>query len=486
MEDSVEARPFRAVIVGGGLLGLMAAHIFAKTEMDYVILEQHDDLMPEIGSLLNLNPPTFRVLDQLDALDAVKPVLNGFDRNVLMSADDGEVWKDERLAHLMEANHGHGIRIVHRPEYVKALYSNLSDTVRASIHVKKRVVRIDVSDDGVAVHCDDGTVELGDIVIGADGVHSRTRQAMQSLASGVPSDTDQPSPFTTNFRLLFGNLPALADLPRNTNFECAAEGVSTQILTGEKRAWFAVYEKIEAPTSKRLRWTEDDKAKMLRKWGHLHMATGYTLKDAYEKRIGDVGLINLEEGLLDKWYWRRIVLVGDAVRKLEPHAGLGYNAGVSDLVELVNGLRRLIKTKGRREPPTTDDLEALFKEYQAKRMEETPTIVRSSEKRARMCTWMSPWDRFTAAVLMRYLPLGKYGVYCIMAPIFSRAPVLEWLDEKNLPARAVPYVHHPRTETKEKIEYSNSTKEALPVLPIVTGTVALAALATVGFRLFRR
>ncbi|KAI1124484.1 hypothetical protein F5Y10DRAFT_249369 [Nemania abortiva] len=487
MEDSSgEARPFRAIIVGGGLLGLTAAHMFAKTDMDYVVLEQHDDLMPEIGSLLSLFPQSFRVLDQLDALDAVSAVLTRFDRNVFMSADDGEVWKEEQLMQLMEANHGYGIRIVHRPHFVKALHSSLPDAAKARIHVRKRVVRIDVSDDGVSVHCSDGTVEHGSIVIGADGVHSRTRQAMQSLAAGVPSDTDQPSPFATTYRLLFGNLPALDDLPRSTNYECAADGVSTQILTGETQAWFAVYEKIATPPVKeRLRWTEDDKMEVLRKWGHLYMAPGHTVKDTYERRVGDVGLINLEEGLLDNWSWRRIVLVGDAVRKLEPHAGLGYNTGVGDLVELVNGLRRL--TRGRTEPPITDDFETLFKNYQAKRMEDTPTVVDTSERRARVCAWLTPKDWFTARVLLPYLPLGKYGVNYVLGPLISRAPVLEWLDEKNLPARAVPYVHHPRLDVKEKVEYTGASMASkMPTLPLLTGAVALAALATVGFRFLRR
>ncbi|GAW17268.1 hypothetical protein ANO14919_067230 [Xylariales sp. No.14919] len=483
MEESSQTRPFRAIIVGGGLLGLTAAHIFAKTDMDYVVLEQHDDLMPDIGSLLSLMPPTFRMLDQLDLLDAVAPVVTGCGRNVFMSASDGSVWKQETLGQLVETNHGHGIRIVHRPDYVKALYNSLPESAQARIHVRKRVVRVDVADDGVAVHCADGTVEYGSIVIGADGVHSRTRQVMQSLAAGSPADAEQPNPYVTTYRMLFGNLAPPPGLFLNTNYEGAGNGVSTQILIGRTQAWLAVYEKLEAPTSKRLRWTEDDKRAVVKKWGHLYVAPGYTLDDAYQRCSGAIGLINLEEGLVDKWAWKRIVLVGDAVRKLEPHAGLGYNSGAMDLVEVVNGLRRLTQKTA---SPATQDLEDVFRAYQARRLEDTPAIVAMSERRARMCAWLTTKDWFMARFVVPWVPLGPYSVNHIFGPIISRTPVLEWLDEKHLPARHIPYVHHPRQETKEHLIYSTTPHEPKSKLPLFTATLVLATLATVGFRFYRR
>ncbi|KAH8160109.1 hypothetical protein CIB48_g8137 [Xylaria polymorpha] len=483
-----EKPPFRAIVVGAGLLGLTAAHMLAKTGMDFVVLEQHDDLMPEIGSLLTLLPSTFRVLDQLDILKAVEPVLNRVAGGCFMAAADARIFRKENLGRVIETNHGHGISIVHRPHYVTALYSSLPEEAKARIHVRKRVVRIDVAADGVAVHCADGTVERGSIVIGADGVHSRTRQTMQSLAKGQPAETEQPSPFVTTYRVLFGNLPALQDLPAGNNFECAADGVSTQIVTGSTQAWFAIYEKLATPTSKRVRWTDDDKKEVLQRWGKLHMAPGYTVGDTCARCSGDVGLINLEEGLLDTWAWKRIVLVGDAVRKLEPHAGLGYNSGVTDLVVLINGLRRLSSNGQARAPPTTEDLEALFSAYQAQRMEDTPAIVAMSERRARMCAWLGVKDWFMATLVVPVFPLGEYSVNKILGPIISRAPVLDWLDEKHLPARGMPYVHHPRTETREKLVYSTAT--AVPAsqsrLHLLTGTLVVAALATVGLRFYRR
>lgn len=91
---SASQKPFRAVIVGGGLVALTAAHIFTKAGIDFVILERHENLLPEIGSLLNIWPPTFRVLDQLGLLDAMEPVLNVVNRGVSMSAEDGSIFSE--------------------------------------------------------------------------------------------------------------------------------------------------------------------------------------------------------------------------------------------------------------------------------------------------------------------------------------------------------------------------------------------------------
>lgn len=97
-----EKPPFRAIVVGAGLLGLTAAHMLAKTGMDFVVLEQHDDLMPEIGSLLTLLPSTFRVLDQLDILKAVEPVLNRVAGGCFMAAADARIFRKENLGRVIE------------------------------------------------------------------------------------------------------------------------------------------------------------------------------------------------------------------------------------------------------------------------------------------------------------------------------------------------------------------------------------------------
>jgi FAD dependent monooxygenase len=56
-----------------------------------------------------------------------------------------------------------------RQACVTHLYEGLPD--KSKIQTSKRLERIEHTDTGVHVHLSDGTIEEGDMVIGADGVH---------------------------------------------------------------------------------------------------------------------------------------------------------------------------------------------------------------------------------------------------------------------------------------------------------------------------
>lgn len=63
-----------------------------------------------------------------------------------------------------------------RQTLLQILYGSVPD--KRKILVGKRVSEIDYSHDGVVVHCKDGTLYSGSVVVGADGVHSMVRQEM--------------------------------------------------------------------------------------------------------------------------------------------------------------------------------------------------------------------------------------------------------------------------------------------------------------------
>ncbi|OTB02576.1 hypothetical protein M426DRAFT_24548 [Hypoxylon sp. CI-4A] len=478
---TTDPKPFRAIIVGGGLVALTAAHIFSRADIDFVILEQHENLLPDIGSLLNLWPPTFRIFDQLGLVDKIEPVLNDVKVSVTMSADDGTIFSELAPDEIIKKNHGYPIKFTHRPLYIEALYQNLSESTKEKIKLKKRVVNVKVFDDGVKVECDDGTVEEGSIIIGCDGVHSRVRHCMQTLAEGKPP---AKSPFVTTYRMLFGNVPVPPGIQTNFNFECASERISTQLVTGNHQAWFGIYEALDKPTSERIRYTEEDKQQVVEKWGHLYMAPGLKVRDLYPTHIGDMGLINLEEGEVDNWSWKRIVLVSDTVRKLEPHAGLGYNSGVLDVVVLVNKLKELL---GNEPSPSTEALEAAFAEYQKERKEVEPGFQSMSKRRARSIAWLTPMNKIMAKYVAPWTHLAYYALYYIYAPFVSRMPVIEWLPEKPLsPPPEVPYLYQPTPDGTGKGSLKRAARNSAYGLSIYTGAITLAALTAVGFRYYRR
>lgn len=56
---------FRAIIVGGGPVGLTAAHSFSRAGIDFVVLEARNTCTPEAGASLVVNPASFRIFHQL-------------------------------------------------------------------------------------------------------------------------------------------------------------------------------------------------------------------------------------------------------------------------------------------------------------------------------------------------------------------------------------------------------------------------------------
>lgn len=71
--------------------------------------------------------------------------------------------------------------IFEREKFLRSLYDQLES--KDKILVSKRVTSIKHGSNFASVLCADGTEYVGDIIIGADGIHSRIRSEMQRLAN---------------------------------------------------------------------------------------------------------------------------------------------------------------------------------------------------------------------------------------------------------------------------------------------------------------
>ena len=74
---------FRVLVVGGGPVGLTAAHVLHQAGIDFLLLERRPHVVIDAGSNLVLNPMGMRVLWQLglqQSLDAVSSPLGTINR----------------------------------------------------------------------------------------------------------------------------------------------------------------------------------------------------------------------------------------------------------------------------------------------------------------------------------------------------------------------------------------------------------------------
>lgn len=73
------------------------------------------------------------------------------------------------------------MRFMDRQQAVRGIFDNLRD--KSKVRKSCGAVKIECGAYGVTVETTDGSVFHGDIVVGADGIHSCVKQEMQRLAA---------------------------------------------------------------------------------------------------------------------------------------------------------------------------------------------------------------------------------------------------------------------------------------------------------------
>lgn len=333
-----------------------------------------------------------------------------------------------QLIHHVVSSHGHGPVAFHRAELVETLYNGLPATIREKILTGKKVVDIQTVQDGATVTCADGSTFLGSIVIGADGVHSKTRQLMRDLALAEdPSrEWDPQQPYTAEYKLLFGSFPSPS--PPGQGYDIQAKDRAIMYFSGPKRGWFFLYKRLQKPTSERTNYTDEDIDKMAKEFAEFPLTRDVKVKDVWPKMLGS-GLTNLDEGLVKNWSFGRIILVGDACHKMTTHLGLGFNHGIQDVVVLCNRLRKSLQAtpSGKVDASTLTDV---FSEYAAVQMGSLSSLTGDIYKSG-LETRMHAWHNLGYYVLSRYLSVPSVVedlvMRYMMTPEFRKGQVLDYV-----------------------------------------------------------
>lgn len=64
-------RPFRVVIIGGSVAGLVLGNMLQLNGIDFIILEAYPKIAPQVGASIGLLPNGNRILDQLGLFDTI-------------------------------------------------------------------------------------------------------------------------------------------------------------------------------------------------------------------------------------------------------------------------------------------------------------------------------------------------------------------------------------------------------------------------------
>jgi salicylate hydroxylase len=175
----------QVIIAGGGIGGLGAALMLARKGLRVTVLEQAPEFA-EVGAGLQLAPNITRMLDEVGVLEKILPLSVQPKRLVFMNAVSGEMLT---TLDLIDARRRYGAPyiVLHRSDLLDALREAAEAEPNVVLRTDHKVTNVDDKGDSVVVTCANGATLSGQLLIGADGLHSVVRKEIvedQPVPSG--------------------------------------------------------------------------------------------------------------------------------------------------------------------------------------------------------------------------------------------------------------------------------------------------------------
>ncbi|KDB57783.1 FAD-dependent monooxygenase [Bordetella bronchiseptica] len=338
----------RVIIAGCGIGGAALAVALEKFKIDHVVLEQAPRL-EEVGAGVQLSPNGVAVLQHLGVHEALSKV--AFEPRDLLYRDwqSGQVLMRNPLMPTIKEHFGAPYYHAHRADLLGVLTERLDP---AKLRLGSRIVDIEQEARQVTATLADGTRIQGDILVGADGIHSLVRsrffQADQPQASGciawrgiVDADAARHLDISPSAHLWLG--------PERS-------AVIYYVSGGRKINWICIGSR---PGDRKESWSATTTVdEVLREYaGWNEQVTGLI-------RLTDKPFVTAlyDRAPLDSWINGRIALLGDSA-----HAMLPYHAqGAVQSMEDAWVLARTLQQSGGDIPPALERYQSLRKDRTAR------------------------------------------------------------------------------------------------------------------------
>jgi salicylate hydroxylase len=347
----------RILIIGAGIGGLTAALALARDGHAVEVYEQAAQLA-ELGAGVQVSANGARVLFALGLEDAIRRVWCEPAGKEIRLWNTGETWKLFDLGAESVARYGAPYFMMHRADLHAALIAAVQ--ARAPIRLDARCIGFADDGDHVTLTLANGECVAGDVLIGADGVHSGIRNILAG---------DDKAQFTgcMAWRGLVPVERLPAQIRRNVGVNWVGPGghvVNYLLRRGEIFNFVGIVERDWRVESWTEQGTRDECVADFPGWHADVHAIIRNIDQPYKWAL-------LGREPLSRFSHGRATLLGDAAHPTLPMLAQGANMAIEDAMVLARCLA------------ACDDVETALARYDAARIERTAKLVRGANDMAR-------------------------------------------------------------------------------------------------------
>lgn len=343
----------KVIIVGAGIGGLAAANALARGGIDVTVLEQARAL-GEVGAGVQLGPNSTRVLASMDLLQPMLDRAVVPEAQIAFSFDDGRELRRVAFADKLKQTFGFPYLHMYRPDLLDVLAKGFGGDLRLGA----AVAAVEEEPGRVGARLASGEVVWGDVLVGADGIHSVIRRMLHG---------DVPARFS-GYMAWRGLCPGDAGRTMRTPVVSAnwwgpgAHFVHYYVAGGRYLNWVGVTPHDGSAVES---WTaKGDIVQALRDYGGWH----HRVADIIKATPRAMKWALHDRDPLPFWSKGRVTLLGDAAHPMLPFMAQGAAQSIEDGFVL----RRCLEA--------ADDVPAALKRYERNRLERTAWVQSGSRK----------------------------------------------------------------------------------------------------------
>lgn len=380
----------KAIIIGGGIAGPATAILLKRAGFATEVYEAWPRTSGA-GVGLQIAPNGMHVLEAIGLDDEVIQrgmVSERFDFRTQSGAYIGAINND------MQRRFGAPAVNISRAVLNDIMLARL-DRDGIPVHFGKRLTRIeDRGDQPVVAHFTDGSSAEGDLIVGADGVHSAVRRHV---------NPNGPTPFDTGLMGFGGFVPAhLADIAAlrpgltmtfgqvgSFGFGACSPDSSRGVM------WWSTQPTLGIDISA---FRALDQHSIRRHVQELHAGWHDPIPRMLEMAENIVVTAILDVETLPAWSRQRKVLIGDAAHATSPHAGQGASLALEDALRLAKLLA------------DDSDLTSAYQRFEQERRPRTERAVALARRNGNQKREFGPVGAWMRDQMLRVmLPLASRG-----------------------------------------------------------------------------